>query len=129
MRDLPRADPVGSLLRPEALSRAHAAKHLSEGEREAVVGRCIAEAVRHQEQAGLEVVTDGPGCGLFGCSFDADLYLRRGAKATTTSHDCKSESSGSDESCSVSAPASDWWYVHVRSYSGGGSITLEATAN
>ena len=35
MRDLPRADHVGSLLRPEALRRAHAAKHLSETEREA----------------------------------------------------------------------------------------------
>ena len=60
--DLPRADHVGSLLRPQALRRAHqahAAGEIDDSGLEKVVAGCIADAVRHQEEAGLQVVTDG----------------------------------------------------------------------
>jgi 5-methyltetrahydropteroyltriglutamate--homocysteine methyltransferase len=62
MINLPRADHVGSLLRPQSLRRAHqqyAAKEIDDAALEKVVGDCIANAVRHQEEAGLQVVTDG----------------------------------------------------------------------
>ena len=62
MKNLPRADHVGSLLRPQALRRAHqahAAKEIDDAALEKVVSGCIADAVRHQEEAGLQVVTDG----------------------------------------------------------------------
>lgn len=62
MKDMPRADHVGSLLRPQALRRAHqqhAAKEIDDTALEKVVEACIADAVHHQEQAGLQVVTDG----------------------------------------------------------------------
>ncbi len=58
MPALPRADHVGSLLRPAPLREAHHAKQ--EGaELEKVVAKCITDAVQHQEAAGLQVVTDG----------------------------------------------------------------------
>jgi 5-methyltetrahydropteroyltriglutamate--homocysteine methyltransferase len=61
-KNLPRADHVGSLLRPQALRRAHqqhAAREIDDAALEKVVAACIADAVRHQEQAGLQIVTDG----------------------------------------------------------------------
>jgi 5-methyltetrahydropteroyltriglutamate--homocysteine methyltransferase len=61
-KNLPRADHVGSLLRPQALRRAHqqhAAGEIDDTALEKVVSACVADAVRHQEEAGLQVVTDG----------------------------------------------------------------------
>jgi 5-methyltetrahydropteroyltriglutamate--homocysteine methyltransferase len=57
-----RADHVGSLLRPTELSRArevHAQGHLSADELHGIEDAAITAAVRHQESAGLPVVTDG----------------------------------------------------------------------
>lgn len=62
MQNLPRADHVGSLLRPQALRRAHqqhAAGEIDDVMLEEVVNACVKDAVEHQEQAGLQVVTDG----------------------------------------------------------------------
>ncbi len=63
---------------------------------------------------------------LFGCNPDLDLYVRRGAKPTTTAYDCRGYTNSSDESCTVSNPASDWYYIGVRVYSGSnsGSYTI-----
>ncbi len=57
-----RADTVGSLLRPPELKRArerHAAGDLSHTEFKRIEDSAVDEAVRLQEEAGLEVVTDG----------------------------------------------------------------------
>ncbi len=57
-----RADVVGSLLRPPELLRARqarAAGRLAEAEFKAVEDRAVDQAVALQEEAGLEVVTDG----------------------------------------------------------------------
>jgi 5-methyltetrahydropteroyltriglutamate--homocysteine methyltransferase len=57
-----RADHVGSLLRPETLSRArqaHAQGRLSAAEFREVEDTAIVDAVRQQESMGLPVVTDG----------------------------------------------------------------------
>lgn len=62
MLDLPRADHVGSLLRPDALKKAHRAHmegKLDDAALETVVADCITDAVRHEEEAGLRFVTDG----------------------------------------------------------------------
>ncbi len=57
-----RADHVGSLLRPGALRQAfrrHAAGEIGDDEFAGVQDACIREAVKLQEDTGLEVVTDG----------------------------------------------------------------------
>ncbi len=77
----------------------------------------------------LNVEIDGPGCGLLGCSFDADLFVRQSARATSSNYDCKSESSNSDEVCTIGNPAEAWWYIGVYGYSGSGTVTLTATHN
>jgi 5-methyltetrahydropteroyltriglutamate--homocysteine methyltransferase len=59
---LPRADHVGSLLRPDALRKAHRAHmegKIDDAALESVVADAIRDAVRHEEEAGLQFVTDG----------------------------------------------------------------------
>lgn len=62
MIDLPRADHVGSLLRPDALKKAHRAHmegKIDDAALETVVANCITDAVKHEQAAGLRFVTDG----------------------------------------------------------------------
>jgi len=57
-----RADHIGSLLRPAQLRQAfrrHAAKEIDDAAFRAIQDQAIRDAVRLQEQCGLEVVTDG----------------------------------------------------------------------
>ncbi len=57
-----RADHVGSLLRPQELRQAfrrHASGELGDADFASLQDRCIREAVALQEQAGLQIVTDG----------------------------------------------------------------------
>ncbi|MGQ7793418.1 cobalamin-independent methionine synthase II family protein [Faunimonas sp. B44] len=57
-----RADQVGSLLRPDELKQARAARaegRITPEELRAVEDRCIREVVRRQEEVGLKAVTDG----------------------------------------------------------------------
>ena len=57
-----RADHVGSLLRPPALRQAfrrHAAREIDDGEFARIQDGAIRDAVRMQQEIGLEVVTDG----------------------------------------------------------------------
>jgi len=76
----------------------------------------------------LDVVIDGPSCGLLGCSADLDLYVKRAAKPTASSYDCRPYQSGSDETCSFTNPAADWWYIGVYVYSGSSvAYTVKAT--
>ncbi|MGB1697939.1 MAG: S8 family serine peptidase [Thermoplasmatota archaeon] len=42
-----------------------------------------------QNANNFDVTMTGPGCSLTGCAFDADLYVREGAKPTTSSYDCR----------------------------------------
>jgi serine protease len=75
----------------------------------------------------LQVVMTGPACGLLGCTFDADLYTRFGAKPTDTLYTCRPFAAGSNETCTHASPAAGWWYIRVDSYTGSGSVTLKAT--
>ena len=57
-----RADHVGSLLRPQELHEARtnrAAGRISQQELRAIEDRCIAQAIRKQEDVGLRAATDG----------------------------------------------------------------------
>ena len=75
----------------------------------------------------LAVATDGPPCGLLSCAFDADLYVRFGARATDQDWACRPYRSGSDETCTLANPSEGWWYVRVKSYRGSGELSLTAT--
>lgn len=77
----------------------------------------------------LSVIMQGPSCGLFGCSFDADLYVNRGSAPTASDYDCRPYQSGSDESCSLSNLSAGWVYIGVHAYSGSGTVDLTATLN
>ncbi len=57
-----RAEHIGSLLRPGELKAAHRARaegKIDDAELAAITDRCIVDAIRLQEQAGLEAITDG----------------------------------------------------------------------
>src|SRR3954463_13119178 len=57
-----RADHIGSLLRPKKLREAfrkHAAKQMSDADFRAAQDEAIRDAVKLQEECGLEVITDG----------------------------------------------------------------------
>lgn len=64
---------------------------------------------------------------LNGSNGDADLYVKKGAKATETDNDCKSTSSNSKESCTLNAGAGIY-HATVYAYSGFNGLTIKAEA-
>jgi hypothetical protein len=42
---------------------------------------------------------------------DADLYIRHDDQPTSSINDCKSESSNSNETCTINAPAAGTWHI------------------
>ncbi len=77
----------------------------------------------------LQVVMTGPACGLLSCAFDADLYTRVGARPNDTTYTCRPYASGSNETCTHSAPSAGYWYIRVDDYTGSGTVTLKATVS
>jgi serine protease len=75
----------------------------------------------------IRAVTTGPACGWFSCALDADLYTRAGAAPTDSVYACRSQNSGNSETCTTSNPASGYWYVRIKRYSGSGSVNLTVT--
>ncbi len=75
----------------------------------------------------LTVQMTGPSCGMFGCTFDADLYTRFGQRATDSAYDCRPYASGNAETCTHNSPTAGWWYVRVYSYAGVGTVNIRAT--
>ncbi|WP_211264575.1 M4 family metallopeptidase [Gynuella sunshinyii] len=67
--------------------------------------------------ASFDVTTSG-GTG------DGDLYIRKGSNPTRLSYDCRSAGSSNAESCSISNPAADTWYIGIRAYSAFSGVTL-----
>ncbi len=67
-------------------------------------------------------------CGLLGCNPDLDLYVRQGARPTATLYNCRQQTNGINETCTISAPAADWWYVGVYVYGGGAAATYTVKA-
>jgi PKD repeat protein len=60
---------------------------------------------------------------LDGTSGDLDLYVRKGALPSTLSYNCRSAGATADETCTVTNPGSDWWYVSVYTYNSAGAGT------
>lgn len=56
---------------------------------------------------------------------DADLYVRRGARPTTSSYDCRSFNAGNNEQCTFTNPQADDWYVTIKGYSQYSGVRLK----
>ena len=61
---------------------------------------------------------------MSGGSGDGDLYVRRGARPTTSSYDCRPYKNGNSESCSFSNPQAATWHISIRAYSSFSGVTL-----
>jgi serine protease len=66
---------------------------------------------------------------ISGGTGDADLYVRRGARPTTTTFDCRPYLQGNNETCNISNPAADVWHVSIRAYSSFSGVTLTVSYN
>jgi vibriolysin len=71
--------------------------------------------------ANLTIATSG-GTG------DADLFVKFGAQATTTSYDCRPYKTGNNESCSFTNPSAGTWNMDLNGYSAASGITLTLQA-
>ncbi len=61
---------------------------------------------------------------ITGGSGDADLYVKKGAKPTTSDFDCRPYRDGNVESCSVNAVANTTYHVMLRGYRDYSNVTL-----
>jgi serine protease len=61
---------------------------------------------------------------ISGGSGDADLYVRRGAQPTSSAYDCRPYRWGNNESCSISNPAQDRYYISLYGYQSFSGVTL-----
>ncbi|MFT5635117.1 MAG: serine protease [Cognaticolwellia sp.] len=62
-------------------------------------------------------------------SGDADLYIRRGAKPTSSTYDCRPYKSGNTESCAFTNPIADTWHIGIYGYSAASGVSLDVTYN
>lgn len=60
-----------------------------------------------------------------GGSGDADLYVKKGARPTTSSYDCRAAGATSTETCDLSAKGAGTYYVLVLGYTAVRSLTVE----
>lgn len=58
---------------------------------------------------------------------DADLYVKFGAKPSTSVYDCRPYTSSNNEKCTVTAPSAGVYYVVVRGYSAFSGVVVKAT--
>ncbi|MFT5163376.1 MAG: serine protease [Alteromonadaceae bacterium] len=63
---------------------------------------------------------------ITGGTGDADLYVRQGAQATTSTYDCRPYKTGNDEVCTINNPAQGTWHIDIRGYSAVTGLTLTA---
>ncbi|MCV2364465.1 pre-peptidase C-terminal domain-containing protein [Paucibacter sp. DJ1R-11] len=64
---------------------------------------------------------------LQGGNGDADLFVQKTAKPSTSSYACKSDGSTSNESCAITAPAAATYIVGVQAYAAYSGVTITAT--
>lgn len=103
---------------------------LTDGQAEsiAVNGNVWRQICVPADATSITVTMTGPGCGLTGCSFDADLHVKVGSRASASNYDCRPYASGNSESCNLSASGT-YVSILVDPYSGSGTITLTADHN
>lgn len=58
---------------------------------------------------------------------DADLYVRRGSVATTSTHDCSSLNLDNNERCAIPNPASGTWHITIHGYEQYSGVSIVAT--
>ncbi len=64
---------------------------------------------------------------MSGGTGDADLYVRKGAKPTTSDYDYRPYLTGNDETVQIDNPSGGTWYIMIRGYQAFSGITLVAT--
>ncbi len=66
---------------------------------------------------------------ISGGSGDADLYVRKGSKPTSSTYDCRPYKNGNTESCSFTDPAADTWHIGIYGYAAVSGLTLDVSYN
>ncbi|MBB4845594.1 hypothetical protein HNP55_004146 [Paucibacter oligotrophus] len=89
----------------------------------------LADASGGSKQFRIDVPVGGAALNvtLSGGSGDADLYLRYGQPASTSSYDCKSEGQTNNEQCSVNLSQAGRYFVLLKGYSAYSGASLLAT--
>jgi hypothetical protein len=64
---------------------------------------------------------------ISGGTGDADLYVKAGAKPTTTSYTCRPYLTGNNETCTITAPAAGDYFVMIRGYAAFTGVSLKGT--
>ena len=64
---------------------------------------------------------------ISGGTGDADLYVRSGAKPTTSTWNCRPFLNGNNETCTLTNPAAGDWYVMIRGFTAFSGVTLKGT--
>ena len=64
---------------------------------------------------------------MSGGSGDADLYVRKGAKATTSTYDCRPYSNGNNETCNLNSGQGGKYYITLRGYNAFSGVSIVAT--
>ena len=64
---------------------------------------------------------------ISGGTGDADLYVRSGAKPTTSTFNCRPFLNGNSETCTFTSPAAGDWYVMIRGFATFSGVTLTGT--
>ncbi|TMP64941.1 alkaline serine protease, partial [Pseudoalteromonas ruthenica] len=59
-----------------------------------------------------------------GGSGDADLYVRKGTKPTTSNYDCRPFRNGNSESCSLNSGQGGTYHIMLRGYSAFSNVRL-----
>ena len=62
----------------------------------------------------------------FGGTGDADLYVRRTAKPTQQSYDCRPYLNGNNESCTITNPVAGTYYISIRAYQTYSGVSINA---
>ncbi|MGZ6125717.1 MAG: pre-peptidase C-terminal domain-containing protein, partial [Myxococcales bacterium] len=62
---------------------------------------------------------------ISGGTGDADLYVRRGSRPTTTAYDCRPYITGNNETCTFTSPVAGDYYVMLRGYTAYSGVTLK----
>jgi hypothetical protein len=64
---------------------------------------------------------------ISGGTGDADLYVRSGAKPTTSTFNCRPFLNGNNETCTLTNPVAGDWFVMIRGFSAFSGVTLTGT--
>jgi hypothetical protein len=62
---------------------------------------------------------------ISGGTGDADLYVRRGARPTTTTYDCRPYLNGNNETCTFTNPVAGDYFVMLRGFTAYSGVTLK----